>query len=171
MPSSSSQQVWEMMRLQLVPYLGDEVQVVIPNSWSDRYEQWFKDIEMQSFRETLRYTTEELQTRMNKKQVLLLFILVGENPEGMILGYPSDENQGTSFYLDTFAVKTRGRGIGRIMLSSIIKWATQSAFSAIVLDTEAENEIGIPLQHFYENMGFVVECIEDDGNITMRLPL
>jgi GNAT superfamily N-acetyltransferase len=171
MPISSSQQVWEMMRLRLVPFLGKEVQVVIFDSWSNRYEQWFKDIEMQSFREPLRYTNEELQTRMNKKKVLLLFILVEENPEGMILGYPLEENQGTTFYLDTFAVKARGKGIGKIMLSSIIKWATQNDFSAIVLDTEAENEIGIPLQQFYENMGFVVECIEDDGNITMRLTL
>ncbi|NHI89584.1 MAG: GNAT family N-acetyltransferase [Candidatus Thorarchaeota archaeon] len=171
MSYSSSQQVWEIMRMNLVPFLGDEVHIVIPDSWSNQYEQWFKDIEMQSFRETLRYTTEELQTRMKKKQVLLLFILVGANPEGMILGYALEESQGTTFYLDTFAVKTRGKGIGKIMLSSIIKWATQNEFSAIVLDTEAENEIGIPLQQFYENMGFVVECIEDDGNITMRLIL
>lgn len=171
MPNSSSQDVWESMRVQLVPFYGDELQIIIPDSWSDQYEKWFKDIEMQSFREPLRYTTEELQTRMNKEQVLLLFILVGENPEGMILGYPIEENQGSTFYLDTFAVKTRGKGIGRIMLSSIIRWATQNEFSAIKLDTEAENEIGIPLKQFYENMGFVVECIEEDGNITMHLIL
>ena len=126
---------------------------------------------MQSFREPLRYNSEELQSRMNKYQVLLLFILVGENPEGMILGYPVERDQGLTFYLDTLAVKTRGKGIGRVILSSIIQWARQNEFSAIELDTEAENEVGIPLQRFYEKMGFIVQSIEDDGNITMSLTL
>ena len=171
MPSSSSQDVWETMRAQLIPFFGDELQVVVPDSWSEEYERWFKDIEIHSFRESLRYNTEELQTRMNKNQVLLLFILVGERPEGMILGYPVERNQGAAFYLDTFAVKTRGKGIGGVMLSSIIQWAKLNEFTTIELDTEDKNEAGIPLQRFYENMGFVVQRIEDDGNITMSLTL
>ena len=108
---------------------------------------------------------------MNKNQVLLLFILVGENPEGIILGYPVERDQGLTFYLDTFAVKKRGKGIGRIVLSSIIQWAKQNEFTSIELDTEARNEIGIPLQRFYENMGFIVQRVEDNGNITMSLTL
>ena len=171
MPNSYSQDVWETMRMQLVPFFGDELQVVIPDSWSNQYERWFKDIEMQSFRESLRYNTEDLQSRMNKNQVLLLFILVGENPEGIILGYPVERDQGLTFYLDTFAVKKRGKGIGRIVLSSIIQWAKQNEFTSIELDTEARNEIGIPLQRFYENMGFIVQRVEDNGNITMSLTL
>ena len=30
MPNSYSQDVWETMRMQLVPFFGDELQVVIP---------------------------------------------------------------------------------------------------------------------------------------------
>jgi GNAT superfamily N-acetyltransferase len=155
------------MRMQLIPFFGSDVQVLIPVSWSKKYETWFKDIESVSFRESLRYSTEELDTRLNEKNALILFIVVNEQPEGVILGYPVQREQKEIFYLDTFAVRTRGKGIGRIVLSSIIQWAKWHGYHAIELDTEAENETRIPLQRFYESLDFVVQCIEDDGNITM----
>ncbi|MFW9976226.1 MAG: GNAT family N-acetyltransferase [Candidatus Thorarchaeota archaeon] len=142
-----------------------------PEVWSDHFENWFKEIEAESFRESLRYNTEELKIRLNEEDLLLLFIVVNGDPEGVILGYRVTREQGATFYLDTFAVKTKGKGIGRIILSTIIKWATLNGFQAIELDTEAENELGIPLQHFYETFGFVVQRVEDDGNITMKLVL
>jgi GNAT superfamily N-acetyltransferase len=165
--NSFSHEIWEKMRFQLIPFFGSDVQVLIPDSWSNQYENWFKDIEAVSFRESLRYNTEELDTRLNEKNALILFIVVNEQPEGVILGYPVQREQKKIFYLDTFAVRTRGKGIGRIVLSFIIQWAKWYRYYAIELDTEAENEAGILLQRFYESLDFVVQCIEDDGNITM----
>jgi len=167
----NSQDLWEKMSAQLIPILGENLRIVTPEAWSDQYGHWFKEIEAESFRESLRYDTNELETRMSEENVLLLFILVKERPEGVILGYPVKRSQGSTFYLDTFAVRTRGKGIGHIVLTSIIQWANLNRFHAIELDTEAENEIGIPLQRFYERFGFVVQNIEDDGNITMSLTL
>ncbi len=171
MDSPVSQDIWEKMRLQLVPFFGERLRIVMPESWSEHYETWFKEIEAYSFRESLRYNTEELKIRLNEECLLLLFIVVNGNPEGVILGYRVKREQGATFYLDTFAVKTKGKGIGRIMLTTIIKWAILNGFQAIELDTEAENELGIPLQHFYETFGFVVQRVEADGNITMKLVL
>ncbi|KXH70310.1 MAG: hypothetical protein AM326_04415 [Candidatus Thorarchaeota archaeon SMTZ-45] len=159
------------MKDQLLPLLGDDLRVVMAKSWSDQYERLFKDIEAHSFRESLRYSTEELQTRMTEENVLLLFIILNKRSEGVILGYPVKRKEGSTFYLDTFAIRTRGKGIGRIVLNSIIQWAKLNRYDAIELDTEAENEVGIPLQRFYETFGFKVLRIEDDGNITMSLTL
>ena len=171
MDSHPSHDVWEKMRTQLIPFFGDGLQLVIPTSWSALYEAWFKDIEVESFRESLRYSTKELETRLDKAEVLLLFLVANERPEGVILGYPIDREHGTVFYLDTFATRTRGKGIGRIMLNSLIQWASINGFQTIELDTEDVNEVGLPLKHFYENFGFVVQRLEDDGNITMSLTL
>ncbi|MFW9964656.1 MAG: GNAT family N-acetyltransferase [Candidatus Sifarchaeia archaeon] len=171
MNSSFPQNVWEKMKDQLVPFLGDDLHIIIPESWSDQNERWFKDIETQSFRESLRYNTEELQTRLEEENVLFLFVILKDRPEGVILGYPVERKEGNTFYLDTFAIRTRGKGIGRIVLSSIIQWAKLNRYDTIELDTEAENEVGIPLQRFYETFGFKVLHIEDDGNITMSLTL
>jgi len=169
--NSFSHEVWEKLRLQLIPFFGSGLQVFIPESWSDLYENWFKEIEAGSFRESLRYNTEEIKTRLTGKNVLILFMVVNERPEVVILGYSAKRERGDIFYLDTFAVRTKGKGIGRIVLSSIIQWAKLNGYYAIELDTEAENEEGVPLQRFYERFGFVVQCIEDDGNITMSLSL
>ena len=171
MDSSFSLDVWEKMRMQLLPFFDGDLHIIMPDSWSDQYEVWFKSIEAKSFRETLRYNSAELESILNKENILVLFILVDDIPEGVILGYPVDRAQGNTFYLDTFAIRTRGKGIGRIVLDSLIHWARLNEFSIIELDTESENEVGIPLQHFYESFGFTVQNIEEDGNITMSLEL
>ncbi len=159
------------MRSQLVKVFGDGLRIEITNSWSSHYEEWFKELEIQSFRESLRYDSKELQTILTEKNVLLLFLVANDSPEGVILGYPLKHEHGDVFYLDTFAIRTRGKGIGGVVLRALIEWAKVSEFKAIELDTEAMNEIGIPLQRFYEQFGFVVLCVEDDGNIKMRLTL
>ncbi|MFX1482214.1 MAG: GNAT family N-acetyltransferase [Promethearchaeota archaeon] len=159
------------MKHQLVTYLGNGLRIEALNSWSNQSEVWFKELEAYSFRKELRYDSGELRERLEKEDVLFLFIVVNERPEGVILGYPIQQEEGTAFYLDTFAIRTRGRGIGRIVLKHVIEWASESGFKAIQLDTEAMNEVGQSLQKFYESFGFVVQRIEEDGNITMRLAL
>ena len=57
------------------------------------------------------------------------------------------------------------------MIKYLIEWAKDSGYSSIFLDTEEVTEIGIPLVKFYKKSGFVIQNIEDDGNITMALHL
>ncbi|MFW9981299.1 MAG: GNAT family N-acetyltransferase [Candidatus Thorarchaeota archaeon] len=168
---STLEAVWERMRNQLLPFYGDGLSIEISDSWSSQYDTWFKELEAHSFRESLRYDSDELLAILNEEDALFLFIVVNESPEGVILGYPIKRIQGTTFYLDTFAIKIRGKGIGRIVLRSLIEWANENEFKAIEIDTEDMNEIGVPLRKFYEDFGFVVQSIEDDGNISMRLAL
>ncbi len=151
--------------------LGSTLCIIIPESPSEKHQMWFHELEAQSFRESLRYDRVELEERLRKENLLFLFLLVNDTPEGVILGYKINRENGNTFYLDTFAVRRKGKGIGKIMLNHLIKWAKANGYDAIELDTEAENEDGIPLQRFYETAGFLVQCIEDDGNITMSRTL
>jgi ribosomal protein S18 acetylase RimI-like enzyme len=171
MDSSLSLDIWERMRLELQPLFNDAVDIVYPQSLTAQYQNWFWDIEAQSFRESLRYDIRELEKRFKAKNVLLLFIVVNHEPEGVILGYKDYSEERNIFYLDTIAVKTRGMGIGRIMVRHLIEWAKACGYTAIVLDTEEVTEIGIPLVQFYKKLGFVIQNIEDDGNITMSFQL
>jgi len=145
--------------------------LVTPELSSEDHISWFHELEIQSFRESLRYNDKELEERLNQDEVLYLFLIADNIPEGVILGYRATDKISKTFYLDTFAIQRKGKGIGRIVLNHIIEWAKANDYVAIELDTEAENEDGIPLQRFYETAGFVVQNIEDDGNITMSLTL
>lgn len=156
---------------QIQPFFENALRIIIPQSPSEEHQKWFHELEAQSFRESLRYDRKELEERLEQDNLLFLFIVANDNPEGVILGYQVTREKGKTFYFDTFAVRRKGKGIGRIVLNHIIEWAKASDYDVIELDTEAENEVGIPLQKFYESVGFVVERIEDDGNITMSLTL
>jgi GNAT superfamily N-acetyltransferase len=171
MNSSGSLSLWEEMKLDLQPLYNGTIQIVHPKSLSPEYQEWFREIEAESFRESLRYDFRELEKRLNEKEVLFLFIVVNHKPEGVILGYKDYSEKRNIFYLDTIAIKTRGRGIGGIVLKYLIMWAKSSGYTSIILDTEERTEIGIPLVQFYKKQGFVIQNIEDDGNITMSLKL
>jgi len=156
---------------QIQSHLGKTLHIIIPESPSEEHHRWFHELETESFRESLRYSKRELKERLDQENVLFLFLVANDTPEVVILGYQVRRENGKIFYLDTFAVRSKGKGIGRIVLDHIIEWAKDTGYNTIELDTEAENEVGIPLQKFYENAGFMVQRIEDDGNITMSLTL
>jgi GNAT superfamily N-acetyltransferase len=92
---------------------------------------------------------------------------VDGEPQILLFGYAIPEGQAKSFYLDTFAVKRRGEGIGDIVMEFLIRWAKTKQYQAIVLDTELRDEKGFPLQHFYAEHGFeIVSTSEND--VTMK---
>ncbi len=169
---SKNDPLWKRIEKELTPILGKGVTVFFPQVWSNQYLIWYKEIEEVSFRLALTYSQEEIEERLEKEEVLMMFILASENPEGLVLGYRLEDEPEDIFYLDTIAVRQKGRGIGKIILSVLIEWARKMGYKRIQLDTEEENETGIRLSYFYQQLGFRITNFDDEtGNITMQLEL
>lgn len=143
------------------------IKVVCPREWNQTYFSWFETIEQNNFRQELRYTYNETLDRWNKQRRLIVFILIDQVPEAMIIGYDSEEPSKKIFILDTIAVTTQHKGIGKILMNFLIQWAKEQHFQAIALDTEENNERGFPLVNFYKKFGF--EPIEANNNGNVRL--
>ena len=164
--------IWRQARKELVPILGTTVKFVFPVTWSEQYLTWYREIEQSTFRPALTYSKEEIMERLAEEDVLMMFITVDGIPSGLVLGYTLHEVSAEVFYLDTIAVKQRGKGIGRIIMMALISWAKKMGYRTIQLDTEFENEVGFRLSSFYEHIGFrVVDSDDETGNITMQLSL
>lgn len=169
---SRNDPLWKRIELELASILGAGVIVFFPQDWSKQYLNWYKDIEATSFRPILTYSEEEIEERLRKDDVLLMFILKDDSPEGLILGYRLEDTAEDIFYLDTIAVRQKGRGIGPVILKVLLDWARKMGYRLIQLDTEEANESGIRLSYFYQKLGFQIINSEDDtGNITMQLEL
>jgi GNAT superfamily N-acetyltransferase len=164
--------VWSEIVTSLRPILGATTELVFPETWSQKYLSWYREIEQSSFHTSLTYSEEEICERLEKDDVLMMFVTVNGCPECLILGYTLDGVSVETFYLDTIAVQQKGRGIGRIMISVLIKWAKKMRYQRMQLDTELEDEKGIKLTQFYEHFGFIIiDSDEETGNITMQLDL
>lgn len=164
--------IWNEIRSGLKPILGDRMEIVFPDTWSETYLAWYREIEQSSFRPSLTYSEAEIVDRLAEEGVLLMFITVDDHPEGLFLGYTLGGVTAETFYIDTIAVKQKGRGIGRVILTVIIKWAKKMGYRVIQLDTEYENEKGFLLSSFYEHFGFkIVDTDDEIGNITMQLKI
>ena len=163
--------IWRQLTLDISNKLQKKVQIVFPEDWNEKFFLWFQEIENYAFREELRYLDSEITHRLKNLNVLFLFILVDQSPEGLFLGYsPRDGNHHT-YYFDTLAVKHQGQGIGRFIFNSAIEWAKRENFKTIMLDTEEMSEKKILLQKFYESFGFRVVNKDQNEDLTMQLTL
>jgi ribosomal protein S18 acetylase RimI-like enzyme len=163
--------IWIELRDELASIYGQAVELVFPQSWTYDSSMWFKEIEKHSFRSELQYRDEEIQERLRMEGLLLLFISVQGRPEALILGYHLDESVIETFYLDTIAVRMRGKGVGPTLMRWLMKWAKKNGYERIALDTELENESGLRLRDFYRKLGFIEGHIDENGNIPMSISL
>jgi len=125
-------------------------------------------MEEAGFRRELQYSFEELTKNLENPELVFWFITADGEPQILLLGYSIPDKEAKSFYLDTFAVKRRGEGIGNIVIEFLIRWAQTKQFQAIVLDTELRDEKGIPLQQFYAKHGFETASISEKGDVIMK---
>ncbi|TFG16161.1 MAG: GNAT family N-acetyltransferase [Promethearchaeota archaeon] len=153
----------------LTELLHANVSLIFPKAWNTEYYYWFQEIEKDAFRGELRYSFEEVEEKVNAEGVLFLFILINNVPEAFILGNASQIESREVFFLDTIAVKNRGRGIGKMLLKFLINWVKKEKYMGIFLYTEDIDEKNISLRDFYERFGFVLEKQEVDGNLSMIL--
>ncbi len=158
---------WRQLLRELATIFKGEVDIVFPTEWNRHYFSWFHRMEESSFRRVLQYSFEELTKNLENPELVFWFITVDGEPQILLFGYTIPEREAKSFYLDTFAVKRRGEGIGDIVMEFLIHWAQTKHHQAIVLDTELIDEKGIPLQHFYAKHGFETVSISEN-NVTMK---
>lgn len=143
---------------------------MVPDKLTSDILNWYHSIDNVAFREELHYSDEDLQERWNKSNRQFVFLLDESGPLAVHLGYDLEPNSDT-YYIDTLATKMEGKGIGSMLTNYIKEYAKEEDYSELQLDTEAVNERGVLLRHFYEKNGFKLVHNDPDGNITMKLYL
>ena len=128
-------------------------------------------MEKNGFRNELQYNFKEILKKLENPDLVFWFITKNDDPQIVFLGYSILDNQKKSFYLDTFAVKPRGKGIGNIVIKFLIRWAKTKNYDSITLDTELQDEKGFPLKLFYTKLGFETVSISEKGDVLMKFKL
>ena len=158
---------WNNLATELHDKYNLNAHIVIPESLTDKVLKWYHKIDEAAFRKELRYSDEELRERWNKENKQMIFLLDDDGPIAVHLGYDLEHDSDT-YYVDTLATTVEGKGIGSVLTNYIKEYAKEEDYSELQLDTEATNERGVPLRHFYEKNGFKLTESNEDGNITMK---
>jgi GNAT superfamily N-acetyltransferase len=159
---------WRQLLGELANLYEGRLEIVFPTEWNRHYFRWFHGMEEAGFRRELQYSFEELTGTLENQELVFWFITVDGEPQILLFGYSIPEKEKKSFYLDTFAVKPRGKGIGNVVMEFLIRWAKTKQYRAIVLDTELRDEKGIPLQQFYKKHGFETVSSSEKGDVAMK---
>lgn len=159
---------WQQLLKELANYYEGKLELVFPKELNKHYFSWFHKLEEWGFRRELQYTYEQLENNLEKPETILWFLTVNDEPQIVLYGYPIEQKNKKNFYLDTFAVQPRGKGIGNIVIEFIIQWAKTKKYSSIILDTELKDEKGIPLKQFYEKHGFEIVSSSEKGDLIMK---
>ncbi|MCW4015887.1 MAG: GNAT family N-acetyltransferase [Candidatus Bathyarchaeota archaeon] len=159
---------WRQILDELANSYDGKLELVFPTELNKHYFSWFHSVENLGFRRELHYSFEELQKTLEKQEIVFWFLTVDSEPQIILFGYSIPDEPKKSFYLDTFAVRPRGKGIGNIVIEFLIRWAKTKHYNAIVLDTELKDEKGIPLQQFYANHGFETVSSTKKGDLIMK---
>jgi GNAT superfamily N-acetyltransferase len=161
-------QVWSQLLDELGSLYEGRLEIVFPSELNRHYFSWFHGMEEAGFRRELQYSFEELLKIFENPELVFWFITADGEPQILVLGYSTLDEQKKSFYLDTFAVKPRGKGIGNVVIEFLIRWAKTKHYHSIGLDTEDRNEKGIPLQQFYAKHGFETVSTSEKGDLIMK---
>lgn len=163
--------IWKNLTRELNKLLHVKIELIFPHVWNADYYNWFQDIEKGAFREDLRYSFNEVERRLNNPKTLFFFILINNEPEILMLGFLLPNKTKKIFFLDTIAIKHQHKGVGTIVLKSIIKWLKKEEYDEIQLNTEEIDEKDILLKKFYEKFGFELKERDIKGNLNMFLVL
>jgi GNAT superfamily N-acetyltransferase len=163
--------LWKQLIDELTILYKEKLKLVFPSQWNKNCFSLFHNMEKYGFRRELQYNFKETQKNLENPDLVFLFITKDDEPQIVILGYSILDNQKKSFYLDTFAVKPRGKGIGNIVIQFLIRWAKTKNYNSINLDTEVQDEKGFPLKEFYSKLGFETISISEKGDVIMKFKL
>ncbi len=159
---------WLQLLEKLASMYEGRLEIVFPTELSTHYFAWFHSIEDVGFRRELQYSFDELIKSLENPELVFWFITADGEPQILLFGYSIPDKPQKSFYLDTFAVKHRGKGIGNLVIDFLIRWAKTRNYHAIVLDTEYRDEKGILLQQFYTKHGFSTISSSEKGDLIMK---
>ncbi len=137
---------------------GDEVLRHIA-AWTSELQDALELLEASAFSPELRYSTEDMMERAGKQGFEGLLLEDASGPAAIMLVYRLESGEG--LYLDTLAVRDRGRGTGTRLLSFLIHRCRSAGITEIRLDTEvgpppatADKAAGQDLPVYYKRFGF-----------------
>lgn len=133
--------------------LGSPCKISIHLHLDDKLFRIIKEVELEMFREELRYTKEELEDRVNLKGFIFFIATVDDKPISLLFGYndPAIQN---GFYLDTLASVLEGKGVGSTLVALLMIYCYEAGYNLLSLNTEELDEKKRPLRKFYESIGF-----------------
>jgi GNAT superfamily N-acetyltransferase len=159
---------WRQLLFELAEKFEGTLDIFFPEEWNEQCFSWFHIIEEEDFRWELRYSFEEIAKILENPDLVFLFVTMEGEPQILLLGYSIPYEPVKSFYLDTLAVRRRGKGIGHIVMDFLIRWTRTKQYQTIILDTELTDEKGTPLQQFYAKHGFKIIEQSETGNVFMK---
>lgn len=148
-------------------------------TWTEDLQRALETVEQQSFSPELRYTCDDMAARAKKPGFEGLLLTDPNGPLAIMLvnriELPVAQSGGSpamdALYLDTLAVRDRGRGIGTYLLTCLIQRCTAAGLPAIQLDTDDGGDGGDGgdgLPEYYRRFGFQVLGVDPvSGNVTM----
>jgi len=107
---------------------------------------------VEPYEKILTVDAEEYTTFIDNPQKVIFFADVDGTPAGQIKMVPWWNKFA---YVEELTVDTdsRGKGVGRALMSRAIEWAKHQNFPGITLETQDNN---VPACKFYEKCGFVL---------------
>lgn len=129
-----------------------------------------KEVELEMFREELRYSKEELESRVNLKGFILFIATAGDKPVSLLFGY-NDPTIQNGFYLDTLASVIEGKGLGSTLVALLLIYCYEAGYSIISKNTEEIDEKKRPLRKFYESIGFKYLYTDPNNGDLLRIQI
>lgn len=141
-----------------------ELRWAVFNSWTLHRCQEFQNLERTAFRQDLQYTLEDIHHLSSHPNFEVLFIYSPNLEAALIL---HGEEKPSILWLDTIIVSAQLKGLGRILLKSLITNSPTFGWKELHLNTEYFNEHGFALVQYYQQLGFVIQDVDDNGNVHM----
>jgi len=169
-PLYSFEDALKSAEIKLTKVLSKCCRILVKRRLDEDSIKEIQTIENKTFRHELRYTVEELISRGQEEDFLLLLVLYENHPIAFLHGY-NDPSEESAFFLDTVATVLEGRGIGSLLVTLTLLYGFEKGYKSVTLRTEEEDEKGRKLKRFYENLGFEVFPCNPSEGIAMRRKL
>lgn len=127
------------------------------------------EIDTAKFRESLRYSREELTERFNSPGFTCIVLYLDEAPIAFDYGY-NHTMKGT-YFSDSSATLIERRRIGGYLGLLELVYLYENEYEALYFTTEEMDESGRPLRQIWENMGYRTVSVSPDGGVNMMLEI
>jgi len=169
-PLYSFENALKSAEIKLTEVLGKCCHILVKRRLDEGSIREIQRIENKAFRHELRYSVEELISRGQEEDFILLLVLYENEPIAFLHGY-NDPSEEFAFFLDTVATVLEGRGIGSLLVILALLYGFEEGYKSVTLRTEEEDEKGRKLKSFYENLGFEVFPCNPSEGLAMRRKL
>jgi GNAT superfamily N-acetyltransferase len=147
--------------------LQQRCSITVHTHLSDKLIAQLEGIDHEKFRRELWYTGEEFVEKTRQRDFVCIVLSVNDEPSAFLFGYDySEDPQG--FFLDEVATHIEGKGLGKILITTLFVYCYELGYGSVVLYTEDLDQEGRPLREFYEHIGFSYVATDPRLGVVMR---